>query len=467
MIKREIRTSSLIPFYAEATLAVMCGAGLGALLIASPILGLLVALAVVGVALGLSRPVWLCYAVVASTVLTSGMVRGRLIPYLIPNELVLVLSTGLAIPYILTRKGVRRPAGLLMVGIIALAIGNSVLPFLLYLARQVALSTNEVMVLLAPLQYFLVFWLFRNIPRNEKDIRDILHVMLAFAAIVAGIGLLQAARVGFITSLLKTWYPSRHEEIAVGIGRVTSLLGAWNGLGTFLALNLLVIWAFQIVKTAWNRPVIILGVAVICATGLLASGSYAGLIGLAIGLILLELMSSRSKLSLLVLLFVLIILAIPLRESISQRMAYQFQEGGWIPQTLNFRFKVWKEVFWPVIQKHWLWGFHPVLPTTLSWLYPESQYISLLLRGGILSLVAHLAWISASLFWLSRRFHSEVEIERYMATGTFTVIVVLTIMGFTNSVFTFSGAIDYVFMLLGLLAANVGRTSWEPIHALQ
>lgn len=458
MTVRHTSNTFIQPAILEFVLAGLCGIGIGALLVISPILGVLGGLGIVIVTIGLMQPIWICYGLIVATVLTSGMVRGQVIPYFIPNEPILVLGTILACPYILTRKKAQPPARLLWIGLIGLALGNSIIPFLIYLTRQVPLTTKETMVLLAPLQYILIFWIFRNIPQNEIEVRRVLRLLFGCAALVAFIGLLQAARLGAITNLLHTWYPSPHEEIAVEYGRVSSVLGAWNSLGTFLAINLLMIRAIYGVKPPLMKSWSLLLAAVIIASCLLASGSYAGIIGFILGLGLLELQDRRGRKSLIILVICLAITAIPLWGNISQRLAYQFRGDSWIPTTLAFRFKVWEEVFIPVIQKTWLLGYHPVMPTSLTWLYPESQYFSLLLRGGIISLIAHLTWISTSLVWLYKQKKATNGLAQGIANGAFTIFIVLSFMGLTNSVFTFSGVIEYLLISMGLLASICWET---------
>lgn len=438
----------------ELLLASMCGIGIGVIFLASPILGVIAALSVLFTVIGLIQPAWICSGLVIATVLTSGMTRGRLLPYLIPNEIFLVLGSGLALPFILTQRMTRQPALLLWIGLIGLGAGNSILPFLIYQARQVPLTTSEIMALFAPLQYLLIFWIFRNLPRNQTEIRQILKLMLVSSAIVAIIGLLQAARIDPVSRLLHTWYPSTHEETAVEVGRISSILGAWNSLGTFMGINLLIIRSVLGAEPSILKPWILILIVIADASCLLASGSYAGLIGFFLGIGIIELLDQRSKTSLLVLFIGMLLMAIPLRESIAERLEYQFQGGSWIPQTLAFRFKVWEEVFWPVLGKNWLLGFHPIVPKTFSWLYPESQYLSLLLRGGILALLAHFLWIGTSIAWLSHQIQGHTGLLQGLSKGLLTIFVVLSIMGITNSVFTFSCVIEYIFISLGLLASS-------------
>ena len=431
----------------------LSGLGLGTLLLISPWLGLAGAIGELFVILALSRPVYLCYVVILTTVLASGMIRGAIIPYLIPNEAVLVLVTALAFPAILTvsRRRQASSSGLIITGLVILSAGTSVFPLLIYLVRGVNLSVNEIFSLIAPLQYLLIYLIFRYLPRHEGEARAILRLMMVCAAVVGLVGLLQTMRVEFILNLLGTWYRSSHEEAALEAGRVSSLLGAWNSLGTFLMLNLLVLRAISIVKPALMSQKTLFLVMVFCTGCLIASGSYAGLIGLALGLLLFETFDSRGRMIIIILLISIVILAIPLRDNILIRFAFQFRYGGFIPQTLDYRFMVWEDVFWPIIQKTWLWGFRPDLPATLAWQSPESQYLGLLLRSGIFSLLAHISWVGVTLVWLYRNIHTSNDLCRSLSVSAFILFIVLSIMGLTNPVFTFSGVIEYLWILLGLI----------------
>jgi len=59
-----------------------------------------------------------------------------------------------------------------MVGIAALALGNSVIPLLLYQVRQVPFHQGSHGVAGAT-SVFSIIWLFCNLPQDQKDIRGI------------------------------------------------------------------------------------------------------------------------------------------------------------------------------------------------------------------------------------------------------------------------------------------------------
>lgn len=436
----------------EWIVAIIFGFCLGVLLLVSPWLGFAAVIGGLLFVAVLNKPIILAYITVLAIIFLSGMSRGQIIPFFIPNEPILAIIAAMAFPIILSRRQ-RSPSkiGIFTLGWMVFALGTSIFPFFIYLIRGIDLSVKELFLLIAPLQYILLYWLFRYLPTGEKEVRAILRLMFVCAAIVGIIGLLQTARIGLVLDILHTWYKSSHEEAALSAGRISSLLGAWNSLGTFLMLNLI------IVRTSINtQPKLMnwkmnLFVILSCLGGLIASGSYASLGGLILGLAMYEFFNKKGRGTAVAILLAMVLLAIPLRENILQRVAFQYRQGGLIPQTLVFRFYVWRDIFWPIIEKSWLWGFRPVLPTTLTWVYPESQYLELLLRSGIISLAAHFLWVGLTLSWLVRGIKLGDNLHHSLSAGVMLLFVVLSVMGITNGVFAFSGVIEYLWILIALI----------------
>lgn len=431
------------------------GLGIGILVLVSPWLGLAAVIGLLFLLVILSRPVYLCYLVILATVFTSGMGRGRIIPYLVPNEVVLGLVSIMALPAILINNQPRSStnSGSITTGIVILLAGTSIFPLLIYFARGVGLSVSELFSLIAPLQYALVYLVFRYLPLTEAEVRSIVRLMLVSAAVVGIVGLLQTMRLGFILNFLNTWYPSSHQETALSYGRVSSVLGAWNSLGTFLMLNLIILRAVSILQPALMNRVIFFLIAASGAGCLIASGSYASLVGLALGFFLFELFDRRGRTTMVFLFLIIPILAFLLRDNIMARFAFQTRYGGLIPATLAFRFQLWESVFWPIIRKTWLWGFHPIIPSTVAWQYAESQYITLLIRSGIFSLLAHLFWVGLTLVWLYKNIRASDDFRRSLSISVFIMLVVLSIMAVTNAVFYYSSVSEYLWISLGLIGS--------------
>lgn len=72
----------------------------------------------------------------------------------------------------------------------------------------------------------------------------------------------------------------------------------------------------------------------------------------------------------------------------------------------------------------------------------------------MVALTAHIAWLIITLAWLKNVALKGAEITRSIAIILIASLVVLSLMGLTNEVFTFSGTIEYVWIMLGLAAGS-------------
>jgi len=437
--------------------AVLVGLGIAGLCLISPLLGFG---AIVGVGffiLALTKPVFMCYVIIPAIILTVGMPRGKLIPLLLPNEAVLALSAALALVVVLVRRRESQPIPLkVIVALAILLIGSSFLPILTYLWRRYPLGVRDLFSLISPAKFILLFWVFTALPETEQDRRRLVQWLLLWGSVMSIVGLLQAGNLGFVTNLLKQWYPTDHTEQAANLGRVTSLLGAWNALGTFLMVNVLLAIALMAIKHRRLYQInmlIALGLGGAC---LLASGSFASAGGLVAGIVIAKFADRRGVRVLLYLLLGLFVAAVILSPILSTRLAYQFRnsnESGGVPETMSYRLEVWSKFYIPIISKNLLTGVEPTM-VNVTWQWAESQYIYLLFRSGVISLLAHLAWVTILTSWLYQKIRSGGEFAKPLAVTLFALFIVLSVMGFTNEVFTLSGANEYLWIMLGLLVKS-------------
>jgi hypothetical protein len=253
--------------------------------------------------------------------------------------------------------------------------------------------------------------------------------------------------------------------MAARAGRITSLLGSWNGLGIFMMAIILISWAVWFEVKQITGRLLLAGVMALSGVCLVASGSFAGLIGLVVGTFLLQILGQWKARSLLVLLIglvgviIAIILFYPLLQSLMEkRMAYQFGYGGLIPHTLLYRFKVWHEIFIPAIQEHFPLPVYPTVPSYYRWQFEESQYVLLLFRTGLAGFLGYLTWIGITIGWLYRRYRRSEGFTKAIVAAALTLIGVLLIAGFTNEVFSFAGTIDYLWITLALVANSREKT---------
>lgn len=433
-------------------LAVAVGGLLGVIALIAPILGVVLVVAAVAAVFIIPRPIYLCYVMVLAVAFTSGMARGGFIPFLIPNELFLVLAFGLVTLHTLVWRAGRSIPTAVFIATVILLLGTTVIPTFRYVQRGFSLSVSDYISLAATVQFVLLFWIFVNIPRTDRQRRLILQLMIGTGAVIALVGLLQATRFGPIISFLNAVYPSPHTTASVGAGRITSLLGAWNALGTFLMMNLLLIAALYNDETdrrCRRNMQFSAALSIICLIG---TGSYAGVVGLIVGYAIIKYFDPRglkATIPFLGLAAVGIIIMFPL---VAQRTAWQFgSSSGWVPQTLAYRFTVWEEIYLPIIAQNPVWG---VSPTTegLDWRTAESQYLFQLFSTGVVGLTGHLLWVGILIWWSFHQIRTNTTWLRSLAIFMLAILVVLSIMGLTNSVFSYSVVIDYVWIVLAVLA---------------
>lgn len=448
-------------------LPILAGIVLGFVCLVSPLLGVALVLGFLFLLVALANPVILCYLVISAIVLTSGIERGRLFPLLAGNEVSLLGALGIAV--LITQINLRRKITLPKYywwALITLIGGVVIIPLVIYLLMGIRLTISNTFKMVAPIQYFLLFWLFTIIPKGESDRRKIVWWLLAFGLLVAIVGILQGVGIGFVDRILANLYASSHEEMAVRAGRITSLLGSWNSLGLFMMTIIFLGWAILFEVKQLQGRLFIMGVMALALLCLIASGSFAGIIGLVSGFFFLQFLSQHKTRSLAFLLigtFVailsIILLYAYLQPLLDKRLNYQFGQGGLVPHTLEFRFKVWREIFIPAIKKHFPWPVYPVVPSYYAWRFEESQYILLLFRKGLIGFLGFLAWVVLTLTWSYRRYRNSQGFDKAIASVAFTITGVLVIAGFTNEVFSFAGTVDYLWILLALIANSTENIS--------
>lgn len=398
----------------------------------------------------------LLYVVIVSTIFTSTLARGVALPFLALNELVLIVGLALAFFFALMNRLDKPFPGPLLAAVGILMVGTIIAPVLSYPVRGTTLSASDVVGLLAPLQYLGLLWLFATIPRRSVDRRMVVHLLILCASAVALIGILQAAQVPPVVAWLETWYPSGQLARTAELSRVTSVLGAWNALGLFSVVNLFLVAATYPYEHRRLYRLNMQVAMVLLLLCLLATNLYSGFLALLLGLAMLRLLDPNvlERRALIAGVGAVAVGVALLLPGLIERFAFQAGSETFLFQTLGFRVNVWLTYFLPAIQENLWWGASPSF-ATLGFEFPESQYIYLLVKSGLVSLLAHLVWLAVLIGWLGRVYRRvQLPFDRALVAVAVTQLITFSVVGIINPVFTYSGSIDILWILLGLVAST-------------
>ena len=375
---------SSLALLALASLVIAC-AGI-AISIASPahqaILIGGVAVAGLFVVLLLAKPVYTVYLLVLGSVFLSGLERGALIPVVRPNELFLII----VLAAFLTRRIITRSSsGPGLSGIdaafFAFALAGIAMPVVGFIWRGGAPALGDLLVMGAPLQYWVVYRLVLASAITAKDVAAVLRVLLIVSAVVAVIAIVQVLGILGVRELLDGYYSydikglPAFEYAQTGIGtRATSVFGgSWNTLGAYLALSLLIALVFYLDESPQRRlpaplprPWLV-AVIGLDGVGLVLSGSLAPMFGLLFGLALIFWYFSRSSghaaLPRLAIVLVPVVLMVWLffQPIVGARIVHQFggNPDSIVPTTLSTRLDHWSENTWPAVQDNLILGLRP------------------------------------------------------------------------------------------------------------
>lgn len=251
------------------------------------------------------------------------------------------------------------------------------------------------------LQFFLVYRGVRLGLRSEAERRIALRVVLGASAPVAVLAILQQLHAPGITSMLnKLTGTSATAASTEALLRAGSLFVNWASLAGYLFPLLLImgaLWLGGLTREHRMRTLALVGLA---AIGLALTAELSAISCLLVCLPLLGVMYGQGRRILRILGIGLLVaavvvgpfLATRLNEELS-RSAGSSRSAG-VPQTLQFRMHVWTGQYIPAIEQAPLSGYGVILPSSVAWPYPESQYVACLIDGGVPLLL-----VFCSLMW--------------------------------------------------------------------
>jgi len=277
---------------------------------------------------------------------------------------------------------------------------------------------------------------------------------------VSAIGIMEKALPAFRT-LVELYYPpiASSYTIADSETRIASTLQHYSGLGAYLAFTIILVLVCCVAPKRLNfSPWFLIITLLLNSMALILTGTFATLIGLAVGMAIIFLVLRRIP-RLVVLTLIGSVLAIFLFQSfISSRLNQELGAGamqGLVPQSFAFRITLWQQIFLPAVSKYFLFGAGPA-PTVLNnWPSEETQYLYLLLRGGLLYFLSYFLLMGIGFFLCWRQItRPGNDATRLVAIALLAILFCLNIMNISGSYFTYAGGTQIIWLLLALLMAS-------------
>jgi len=378
--------------------ALTASISVGAAVALKPKVAVMVVLVVAGALAVLRRPAVGGYLLVGLVPITSGLRNGFPIPGFRLSEVMIgALSVAILLPAT-ARQSLRWQAldwFLLAYVVVAAGIGAYSLHH-----DGVALSGSVIGSLFGPLQFLLLYRAVAvSLPlRSQRNIA--LRLLLLASIPVSLIALAQQLRISGINTFVSNITGSTvFNGYSYGFfARATGPFDHWTPLAGYLLVILLVGISLLLhgVDGVLSRRSMLMIVA-LDALGLLLSAELSAMVALVLTGLALGLWSGRLKFLIRWGLLVVLLLAASFGSYLQERLSTQFYNSAgtgrsaFVPQTIQFRFNIWTQQYFPAIRAHLLSGYGPVFPNTIVWQYTESQYVTFLMWGGIPLLVVFVA----------------------------------------------------------------------------
>jgi hypothetical protein len=430
----------------------------------NPSLGITSALVLFLLVLVVPRPVLIVYGLALILPLIGGLARGAVVPILRLGQAMVVFA------FILVLLARPSPQGKSRLTAIDLAfvlffLSEAVVPVLALYYRGEHLDLNDthniygvspLQTLLGPLLYYILYRLVVATIASESQIKVVLELSFIASIIVSAIGILEQVAPP-IRTLVEAYYPPIGGTNS--LGRISSTLDFYSGLGAYLVFTIIVaLTCYAAGKRLGIHPLLLVATILLGSIALVLTGTFAAWIGFAIGVVAVLVLIGRVPKQALFILLGIALAVIIFQPFFSARLDQQLGTGaaqGLAPQSFAFRIKLWQDLFLPAIGQHLLLGAGPAPAVLNYWSTEESQYLFLLLRGGLFYLFSYLLLIGVAMAACWREIKSKSrDASHWVAIALLVNLIVLNVMNVSGQYFTYVGGTQTIWMLLAIVVAS-------------
>ncbi len=432
----------------------------------NPFLGMASALVLFLLVLVVSRPVMIVYGLALILPLTDGIARGAVVPVLRLGQALLALGFILFLLARPSRLGKSRLTAIDL-AFVLFFLSEAVFPLLALYYRGEHLDLNSpgpfataapLQTLLGPLQFYLVYRIAVATVTSERQIAIALKLSFVASIVVSIIGIAEKF-VAPVHTFIQTYYPPvawKNTGLPSEL-RITSTMEGYTGLASYLTATLIVALACSTVQKRLKiSPLLLVTTLLLDSMALLLTGTFAAYAGLVVGAAVVFILFRRLPKWIIIALVGIALSALVFQSFISVRLAdWLGGTGQGLFPTFSYRIILWEEVFLPAVSQHLLFGAGPAPAALNAWPTEETQYLSLLLRGGLPYFFSYFLLMGVMMVTCWRRIKNKSnELVHTIAIATLAILVAINVMNVSSVYFTYPGITQTLFMLLAIIVAR-------------
>jgi len=432
-----------------------------------PSMAVALAISVAGGVAVLRRPSLGAYALVGLVPITSGLRRGFPIPNLRLSE-AMVFGIGLTVLAAADRTLLPRwrsvdwllfawASSWLAMGLLNISL----------LHQQLTLSSFEVMA--GPFQFVLLYRAVVVGLPGPVQRRCALAILLWSSVPVSVLALLQQVRFGPVQRLIAniTGGDVFNSYAYHFFARATGPFNHWTPLAGYLFIILMVGAVLLLEDRSPMARSRLAAILLLAAVGLVLSAELSAISCAVVGGLILGARYGRLANMGRWMFLGAAIIAVTFGSYLGSRLDTQFyratgdSRSSLVPQTIQYRTEVWTQQYFPAIAERPLTGWGPDLPSRITWTFTESQYVTLLMEGGIVVLGTY-----GGLMWALYRRGADLGRGRGTdrtgrALGRCLAVCVLLLIPM-NAIFPYfssGGLAEPFWVLAGLTGASLGLSA--------
>jgi len=449
---------------------VLVAIGIGWLAVREPRYAIAVCVGVALIVAVVIRPIFGALTLIAVVPALSGLLPGVPVPNVRITEL--LIGTVSVTLVVVARRSTSikwRPIDWLLLAYGLLWTFDGVLGAVLTPGR---LSLSSWGTVVGQLQFFLLYRSLKVTLRTKEDRRLALQWLFITGGVIALLAIFQEVRVPGVVNLILRISGSASLREAGGIVRATGPFSNWAALAGYLVPLVLVALCLGLGNTVVNHKKTKFALAVVLLLALFLTAELSVIVTLIVGTYALGWRYGRGRTVMRWLGIGLVAISVGAGSVLAHRLGAQFSTAAgtgrpaFVPQTLGFRWLIWTGQYIPAILQRPLTGWGVVLPNSIRWPDPESQYIEFLIQGGLPLLIMFGLLFDGMIREAKRATRCLDPTDRAMGEALLVTVVLLGVINFIWPFLSNGGMPQMLWCLFALLPPVLGRPHSQAFLAI-